>query len=57
MDGQGNYVMLTHKHVAYLHPSSVYYGCSPPPTWVLYHDFSITQDNCISVATEILPEM
>ncbi|XP_073473881.1 ATP-dependent RNA helicase DQX1 [Aquarana catesbeiana] len=57
VDGQGNYVMLTHKHVAYLHPSSVYYGCSPPPTWVLYHDFSITQDNCISVATEILPEM
>lgn len=49
--------MLTHKHVAHLHPSSVYYGRTPPPAWVLYHDFSISQDNCISVATEILPEM
>ncbi|XP_063313568.1 ATP-dependent RNA helicase DQX1 [Pelobates fuscus] len=57
VDGQGNYVMLTHKHVANLHPSSVYYNRSPPPSWVLYHDFSISQDNCISVATEILPEM
>nr|DBA29574.1 TPA: hypothetical protein GDO54_009788 [Pyxicephalus adspersus] len=57
VDGQGNYVMLTHKHVAHLHPSSVYYGRPPPPSWVLYHDFSITQDNCISVATEIHPEM
>ncbi|XP_040275415.1 ATP-dependent RNA helicase DQX1 [Bufo bufo] len=57
VDGQGNYVMLTHKHVAHLHPSSVYYGQMPLPTWVLYHDFSISQDNCISVATEILPEM
>ncbi|XP_068129747.1 ATP-dependent RNA helicase DQX1 [Hyperolius riggenbachi] len=57
VDGQGNYVMLSHKHVANLHPSSVYYGCNPPPTWVLFHDFSITQDNCISVATEIQPEM
>ncbi|XP_066428892.1 ATP-dependent RNA helicase DQX1 isoform X2 [Eleutherodactylus coqui] len=57
VDGQGNYVMLTHKHVANLHPSSVYCGRTPPPTWVLYHDFSISQDNCISVAMEILPEM
>ncbi|XP_075705200.1 ATP-dependent RNA helicase homolog DQX1 isoform X1 [Rhinoderma darwinii] len=57
VDGQGNYVMLTHKHVANLHPSSVYYGRTSPPPWVLYHDFSISQDNCISVATEILPEM
>ncbi|XP_053313977.1 ATP-dependent RNA helicase DQX1 [Spea bombifrons] len=57
VDGQGNYVMLTHKHVANLHPSSVYHGRSPPPRWVLYHDFNISQDNCISVATEILPEM
>ncbi|CAN2388283.1 ATP-dependent RNA helicase [Pristimantis euphronides] len=57
VDGQGNYVMLTHKHVANLHPSSVYCGRTPPPTWVLYHDFSISQDNCIRVATEILPEM
>ncbi|XP_063782099.1 ATP-dependent RNA helicase DQX1 [Pseudophryne corroboree] len=57
VDGQGNYVMLTHKHVANLHPSSVYYGHASPPAWVLYHDFSISQDNCISVATEILPDM
>ncbi|KAM8940288.1 ATP-dependent RNA helicase homolog DQX1 [Pelodytes ibericus] len=57
VDGQGNYVMLSHKHVATLHPSSVFYGRSPVPSWVLYHEFSISQDNCISVATEILPEM
>ncbi|XP_018097050.2 LOW QUALITY PROTEIN: ATP-dependent RNA helicase DQX1 [Xenopus laevis] len=57
VDGQGNYLMLTHKHVAHLHPFSVYHGCCPPPTWVLYHDFTISQDNWISIATEILPEM
>ncbi|XP_075438121.1 ATP-dependent RNA helicase homolog DQX1-like [Ascaphus truei] len=57
VDGQGNYLMLAHKHVAHLHPSSVYHGRSPLPTWVLYHEFSISQDNCISVATEIQPYM
>ncbi|KAM4012752.1 ATP-dependent RNA helicase DQX1-like [Anomaloglossus baeobatrachus] len=57
VDGLGNYVMLSHKHVATLHPSSVYHSRSPPPAWVLYHDFSISPDNCLSVATEVLPEM
>ncbi|XP_056407473.1 ATP-dependent RNA helicase DQX1 [Hyla sarda] len=57
VDGLGNYVMLTHKHVANLHPTSVYYGRTPLPTWVLYHDFTISKDNCISVATEIHPEL
>ncbi|KAM4611208.1 ATP-dependent RNA helicase DQX1-like [Discoglossus pictus] len=57
VDGQGNYLMLTHKHVANLHPSSVYHSLSPPPAWVLYHDFNISQDNCISIATEVCPEM
>ncbi|XP_069488466.1 ATP-dependent RNA helicase DQX1 [Ambystoma mexicanum] len=60
VDGQGNYLMLTHKHVAHLPPFSCYLTRKPlprPPSWVLYHEFTISQGNCISVVSEIQPDM
>ncbi|XP_064007383.1 ATP-dependent RNA helicase DQX1 [Pogoniulus pusillus] len=60
IDGSGNYVMLTHKHVAHLPPSSCYLLRQPPrrlPPWVLYHEFTISQDNCLRIVSEIQPQM
>ncbi|XP_068045196.1 ATP-dependent RNA helicase DQX1 isoform X2 [Anomalospiza imberbis] len=60
IDGSGNYVMLTHKHVAHLAPACGYLLRSPPrrlPPWVLYHEFTISQDNCLRVVSEIQPQM
>ncbi|NXP20325.1 DQX1 helicase, partial [Scytalopus superciliaris] len=60
IDGSGNYVMLTHKHVAHLAPTCGYLLRPPPrrlPPWVLYHEFTISQDNCLRVVSEIQPQM
>ncbi|XP_042322878.1 ATP-dependent RNA helicase DQX1 isoform X1 [Sceloporus undulatus] len=60
IDGSGNYLLLTHKHVAQLPPSCCYQLRRPPPRpppWLLYHEFTISQDNCLSVVSEIQPEM
>ncbi|XP_027525517.1 ATP-dependent RNA helicase DQX1 isoform X1 [Corapipo altera] len=60
IDGSGNYVMLTHKHVAHLAPACGYLLRPPPrrlPPWVLYHEFTISQDNCLRVVSEIQPQM
>ncbi|XP_035943474.2 ATP-dependent RNA helicase homolog DQX1 isoform X1 [Halichoerus grypus] len=59
-DGTGNYLLLTHKHVAQLSPYCCYRSRrSParPPPWVLYHNFSISKDNCLSIVSEIQPQM
>uniref|UniRef100_D4A474 DEAQ box RNA-dependent ATPase 1 n=1 Tax=Rattus norvegicus TaxID=10116 RepID=D4A474_RAT len=59
-DGTGNYLLLTHKHVAQLSPYCVYRNRrtpAQPPTWVLYHRFSISKDNCLCTVSEIQPEM
>ncbi|XP_075411910.1 ATP-dependent RNA helicase homolog DQX1 [Tenrec ecaudatus] len=59
-DGTGNYLLLTHKHVAQLSPHCCYRGRRPPtrpPPWVLYHSFSISKDNCLSIVSEIHPEL
>ncbi|KAM4597614.1 ATP-dependent RNA helicase DQX1-like, partial [Polymixia lowei] len=60
VDGSGNYLLLTHRHVAHLHPFSSYLcrqPCPNLPTWVLYHDFTISHDNCIRTASEVHPQM
>ncbi|XP_066514376.1 ATP-dependent RNA helicase DQX1 [Hoplias malabaricus] len=60
VDGSGNYLLLTHRHVAHLHPYSSYLCRQPkpnPPSWVLYHDFTISHDNCICTASEVHPHM
>uniref|UniRef100_A0A1A7YSE1 DEAQ box RNA-dependent ATPase 1 n=1 Tax=Iconisemion striatum TaxID=60296 RepID=A0A1A7YSE1_9TELE len=60
VDGSGNYLLLTHRHVAHLHPFSSYLRLQPspsPPSWVLYHEFTISSDNCICIASEVHPQM
>ncbi|XP_072227646.1 ATP-dependent RNA helicase DQX1-like [Leuresthes tenuis] len=60
VDGSGNYLLLTHRHVAHLHPFSSYLcrqPCPSPPSWVLYHEFTISRDNCIWIASEVHPQM
>ncbi|XP_037663442.1 ATP-dependent RNA helicase DQX1 [Choloepus didactylus] len=59
-DGTGNYLLLTHKHVAQLSPYCCYRSRrapAEPPPWVLYHDFSISKDNCLSIVSEIQPQI
>ncbi|KAF7704144.1 putative pre-mRNA-splicing factor ATP-dependent RNA helicase DHX32 isoform X2 [Silurus meridionalis] len=56
IDGTGNYFILTHKHVAQIHPASVYGTESPKqslPNWVLYHEHTLAENNCIRTVTEI----
>ncbi|KAM9820802.1 ATP-dependent RNA helicase DQX1 [Neosynchiropus ocellatus] len=60
VDGLGNYLLLTHRHVAHLHSFSSYTCREPrplPPSWVLFHEFTISCDNCIRVASEVHPQM
>ncbi|XP_068609289.1 ATP-dependent RNA helicase DQX1-like [Brachionichthys hirsutus] len=60
VDGSGNYLLLTHRHVAHLHPFSSYFcrrPCPDPPSWVLYHEFTISCDNCIRIVSEVHPQM
>ncbi|NXA50980.1 DQX1 helicase, partial [Nothocercus julius] len=57
VDGSGNYLMLTHKQVAQLHPFSSYYNTRRIPEWVLFHEFSVSEDNSIRVVSEISPDL
>lgn len=60
IDGSGNYLLLTHKHLAQLPPSCCYRLRRPPPrppSWVLYHEFTVSQDNCLRIVSEIPPEL
>ncbi|XP_039927675.1 putative pre-mRNA-splicing factor ATP-dependent RNA helicase DHX32 isoform X1 [Hirundo rustica] len=57
VDGSGNYLMLTHKQVAQLHPFSSYYNTRRIPEWVLFHEFSISEGNSIRVVSEISPHL
>lgn len=59
VDGSGNYFILTHKHVAQIHPLSGYGAKSPKlglPEWVLFHEHSFSEDNCLRTVTHITPE-
>lgn len=57
VDGAGNYLMLTHRHVAQLHPLSGYALSRRLPEWVLFHAFSISENNYIRIASETSPEL
>uniref|UniRef100_A0A8C9JL92 Putative pre-mRNA-splicing factor ATP-dependent RNA helicase DHX32 n=1 Tax=Panthera tigris altaica TaxID=74533 RepID=A0A8C9JL92_PANTA len=57
VDGSGNYLMLTHKQVAQLHPRSGYSITKKMPEWVLFHKFSIAENNYIRITSEISPEL
>ncbi|XP_047458334.1 putative pre-mRNA-splicing factor ATP-dependent RNA helicase DHX32 isoform X2 [Mugil cephalus] len=59
VDGSGNYFILTHKHVAQIHPLSGYGPKSPKlglPDWVLFHEHTFSEDNCLRTVTHITPE-
>uniref|UniRef100_A0A665TUW6 Putative pre-mRNA-splicing factor ATP-dependent RNA helicase DHX32 n=1 Tax=Echeneis naucrates TaxID=173247 RepID=A0A665TUW6_ECHNA len=59
VDGSGNYFIMTHRHVAQIHPLSVYGAKSPKlglPEWVLFHEHSFSEDNCLCTVTQITPE-
>ncbi|XP_020777001.2 putative pre-mRNA-splicing factor ATP-dependent RNA helicase DHX32 [Boleophthalmus pectinirostris] len=58
VDGCGNYLILTHKHVAQIHPASCYGPKSTRPglpEWVLFHEHSFSEDNCLRTVTQIKP--
>ncbi|XP_006107658.1 putative pre-mRNA-splicing factor ATP-dependent RNA helicase DHX32 [Myotis lucifugus] len=57
VDGSGNYLMLTHKQVAQLHPLSSYSLSRKTPEWVLFHKFSICENNYIRITSETSPEL
>ncbi|AWP13850.1 putative pre-mRNA-splicing factor ATP-dependent RNA helicase DHX32 [Scophthalmus maximus] len=59
VDGSGNYFIMTHKHVAQIHPQSGYGAKSPKlglPEWVLFHEHSFSEDNCLRTVSHIRPE-
>uniref|UniRef100_A0A672RAN1 RNA helicase n=1 Tax=Sinocyclocheilus grahami TaxID=75366 RepID=A0A672RAN1_SINGR len=56
IDGSGNYFMLTHKHVAQIHPLSGYrteMHKKNLPEWVLYHEHTLSENNCIRTVSQI----
>lgn len=56
IDGSGNYFMLTHKHVAQIHPLSGYgleVNKKNLPEWVLYHEHTLSENNCIRTVSQI----
>eukprot|EP00075_Anas_platyrhynchos_P027001 XP_027316254.1 putative pre-mRNA-splicing factor ATP-dependent RNA helicase DHX32 [Anas platyrhynchos] len=57
VDGSGNYLMLAHRQVAQLDPFSSYCNSRRIPEWVLFHEFSILEDNSIRVVSEISPDL
>nr|XP_056706053.1 putative pre-mRNA-splicing factor ATP-dependent RNA helicase DHX32 isoform X2 [Euleptes europaea] len=57
VDGSGNYLMLAHKQVAQLHPLSIYYNSSRIPEWVVFHEFSIAENNSIKIISAISPDL
>uniref|UniRef100_A0A3Q4HDY9 DEAH (Asp-Glu-Ala-His) box polypeptide 32b n=1 Tax=Neolamprologus brichardi TaxID=32507 RepID=A0A3Q4HDY9_NEOBR len=59
VDGSGNYFVITHKHIAQIHPLSGYGAKSPKlglPEWVLFHEHSFSEDNCLRTVTHITPQ-
>ncbi|XP_077206184.1 putative pre-mRNA-splicing factor ATP-dependent RNA helicase DHX32 isoform X2 [Paroedura picta] len=57
VDGSGNYLMLARKQVAQIHPLSIYYNSSRIPEWVVFHEFSITENNSIKIITAVSPDL
>ncbi|KAG9346085.1 hypothetical protein JZ751_007903 [Albula glossodonta] len=60
VDGSGNYFMLTHKHVAQVYPYSSYGTRAHKlglPEWVLFHEYNLSENNCIRTVSQISPEV
>ncbi|MCI4384519.1 hypothetical protein PGIGA_G00039600 [Pangasianodon gigas] len=60
VDGSGNYFMLSNKHMAQLHRLSAYGAKAHKlglPEWVLFHEFTLSNSNCIRTVTQISPKV
>ncbi|KAG9267465.1 putative pre-mRNA-splicing factor ATP-dependent RNA helicase DHX32 [Astyanax mexicanus] len=60
VDGSGNYFMLSNKHLAQVHPLSAYGSRAQKlglPEWVLFHEYTLSDLNCIRTVTHIQPEL
>ncbi|XP_037318860.1 DEAD/H (Asp-Glu-Ala-Asp/His) box polypeptide 32a isoform X2 [Pungitius pungitius] len=60
VDGSGNYFILTHKHMAQVHPLSGYGPQSHKlglPEWVVFHEYTLSQNNCMRTVSEISPQV
>ncbi|KAF7661472.1 hypothetical protein LDENG_00260920 [Lucifuga dentata] len=60
VDGSGNYSILTHKHIAQMHPSSSYGTKSHKlglPEWVVFHEYTLSENNCIKTVSAISPQV
>ncbi|XP_068161094.1 DEAD/H (Asp-Glu-Ala-Asp/His) box polypeptide 32a [Antennarius striatus] len=60
VDGSGNYFILAHKHVAHLHPLSGYGAPSHKmglPEWVVFHEYTLSENNCMKTVSEISPQV
>lgn len=60
VDGSGNYFILTHKHMAQVHPLSSYGAQSRKlglPEWVVFHDYTLSENNCMRTVSEISPQV
>lgn len=60
VDGAGNYLILAHKHMVHLHPNSGYGAPSHKlglPEWVVFHDYTFSEDNCMRTVSEISPQV
>ncbi|KAL0179002.1 hypothetical protein M9458_024444, partial [Cirrhinus mrigala] len=59
VDGSGNYFMLLNKHVAQVHRLSGYGAKAHKlglPEWVLFHEYNVSDNNCIRTVTQISPQ-
>ncbi|XP_077407321.1 DEAD/H (Asp-Glu-Ala-Asp/His) box polypeptide 32a isoform X2 [Vanacampus margaritifer] len=60
VDGSGNYLILAHKHVAQVHPLSGYGPCVNKlglPEWVLFHEYTLAENNYMRIVTQISPQV
>ncbi|KAG7463072.1 hypothetical protein MATL_G00191530 [Megalops atlanticus] len=60
VDAAGQYFVLTHKHMAEIHPNSSYLTQAQDeslPEWVLFHEYTLAENSCIHVVSEVSPEL
>ncbi|XP_018554812.1 DEAD/H (Asp-Glu-Ala-Asp/His) box polypeptide 32a isoform X1 [Lates calcarifer] len=60
VDGSGNYFILAHKHMAQVHPLSSYGAQSQKlglPEWVVFHEYTLSENNCMRTVSEISPQV
>ncbi|KAM4524080.1 DEAD/H (Asp-Glu-Ala-Asp/His) box polypeptide 32a [Odontesthes bonariensis] len=59
VDGSGNYFILTHKHMAQVHPLSGYGAQSHKlglPEWVVFNEYSLSENN-VKTVSKISPQV